>query len=281
MRKKIGELLVEMGATRAEEIQNALGQQRAMGGVQRLGQVLVSMGKVTSEQVAKALSLQFDVPFIDLPEISAAVSSLVPIEVQSEHRIIPFRLELDGKVERLHLAVADPTDLGLAEDIRFQLGKQVKLWVASSSDIDEVLRALRGESIAEIDPIEIDEDAPDGFDLPLEWGAPEPQPPVQPPPPPAPVEVVKFSPAPKPPKSAAPSDPVPDAPAPIGAAPRLEFSEEDLKILENIERIADGGESDPDSSRVKPEQMVASLVRLLLRKGVIQEDEFLDELARK
>ena len=43
-----------------------------------------------------------------------------------------------------------------------------------------VLRALRGESMAELDPIEIDEDAPDGFELPPEWGAPEPRPPEQP-----------------------------------------------------------------------------------------------------
>ncbi len=240
----------------------------------------MSMGKVTPEQVAKALSIQFGVPFIDLPEIPSSVSALVPIEVQSEHRVIPFRLELEGNVERLHLAVADPSDLGLIEDIRFQLGKQVKVWVASSSDVDEVLRALRGESMAELDPIEIDEDAPDGFELPLEWGAPEPRPPEQPatpvalPPPPrrqtppGPVEVVKFAPAPR---------LVKDPAAPY----RLEFSEEDLKILESIEKIADGGEPDLDSSRVKPAQMVASLIRLLIRKGVIQEGEFLDELAQK
>ncbi len=319
MRKKIGELLVDMGATTADEVKNALGHQRAHGGLQRLGQVLVSMGTVTPEQIAKALSLQFDVPFIDLPEIPSSVSSLVPIEVQSEHRVIPFRLESDGKVERLHLAVADPSDLGLVEDIRFQLGKQVKIWVASSSDIDEVLRALRGESMAEFDPIEIEEDAgileleqpvapplpprptqsppapaPEApaapvLDLPPEWDFPEPLPPSPTPAaataagldallaesprkntPSRPVEVVKFAAAAKPAKV-----------EPEPKSERLDFSEQDLAILENIERMADGAEPDLDSSRVRPAQMVASLIRLLIRKGVILEGEFLEELSKK
>lgn len=63
---------------------------------------------------------------------------------------------------------------------------------------------------------------------------------------------------------------------------RLEFSEQDLQVLDKIERIADGTTvASAEGEKVRPERMVASLIRLLIRKGVIHELELLEELARK
>jgi hypothetical protein len=69
-------------------------------------------------------------------------------------------------------------------------------------------------------------------------------------------------------------------PPPPGPKPP-DISEEDLAVLENIERMADGAESTLDTEKVKPARMVASLIRLLIRKRVIREEEFLEELSRK
>lgn len=115
--------------------------------------------------------------------------------------------------------------------------------------------------------------------------------PVLPPPPGQPrpgtaqvAEVLRFEPPPKkappapPPSNLAPSPAPTPAPAP---APALDFSEEDLAILENLERMAHGEEPTLESAKVRPAQMVASLIRLLMRKGVIAETEFLEELGRK
>jgi hypothetical protein len=62
---------------------------------------------------------------------------------------------------------------------------------------------------------------------------------------------------------------------------RLEFTEEDLRILDSIDRMAAGAEELAEVEKVRPARMVASLVRLLIRKGVIHELEFLEELTRK
>ncbi|MFZ5471013.1 MAG: hypothetical protein ACOZIN_16415 [Myxococcota bacterium] len=67
----------------------------------------------------------------------------------------------------------------------------------------------------------------------------------------------------------------------VARAPALEISEADLQILDSLERMARGDAPTLDSEKVRPAQMVASLIRLLIRKGVIQEMEFLDELSRK
>ena len=60
-----------------------------------------------------------------------------------------------------------------------------------------------------------------------------------------------------------------------------EFSESDLQVLDSLEKLAQGDEATLDSEKVKPARMVAALIRLLIKKGVIQELEFLEELARK
>ncbi|MCI0570373.1 MAG: hypothetical protein L0Y66_06455 [Myxococcaceae bacterium] len=71
--------------------------------------------------------------------------------------------------------------------------------------------------------------------------------------------------------------PTHDAPAPQ----RLDFSDDDLRILDSIDRLAAGTGEVGSVEKVRPAQMVASLVRLLMRKGVIHELEFLEELSRK
>src|SRR3954463_4627798 len=111
MKKRIGELLVEAGATTENDVREALGHQRSWASNQKLGEVLVSIGKCTPTAVARALSLQFDLPFIKLPEIPERIAQLVPLSYQDEHKVIPFKVETEGKSERLHLAVSDPANL--------------------------------------------------------------------------------------------------------------------------------------------------------------------------
>ena len=52
------------------------------------------------------------------------------------------------------------------------------------------------------------------------------------------------------------------------------FSEEDLAVLDNLERISQGEEPHAPMQKIMPAQMVAALVRLLIKKRVIQEEEY-------
>src|SRR5437870_4658006 len=100
MRKKIGELLVEAGATTSDEVKAALSRQRSWGNGKRLGEVLVATGKVTPAQVARALAAQFEVPFIVLPDVAAEASKLVPVDFQAQNKLVAFALEVDGKAQK-------------------------------------------------------------------------------------------------------------------------------------------------------------------------------------
>ncbi|HEX4622220.1 MAG TPA: hypothetical protein VH208_11695, partial [Myxococcaceae bacterium] len=82
------------------------------------------------------------------------------------------------------------------------------------------------------------------------------------------------------------ASPEPAAPVAVAAPAskangKIEFSDSDLDVLEALEHLAAGEAPAVESEKVKPPQMVASLIRLLIRKGVIDELEFLEELGRK
>src|SRR5919106_1541554 len=158
MRKKIGELLMEAGAVTLDAVKQALGSQRSWGAGQRLGQVLVSMGLASPKEVARALAAQSGLPYVELPDIPEAVSSLVPVDFQAEHKMVPFRLESDGRTERLCVALADPSKLTVADELRFTLGTPIQLFIASAADIDAVVMSLRGEVTVEVTPLELSED---------------------------------------------------------------------------------------------------------------------------
>ncbi len=360
MRKKIGELLLESGAVNPEQIRTALGQQRHRGNSQRLGSVIVTLGFASSTEVARALARQANLPFVQLSDIPPDVRALVPIDFQVEHRIVPFQLEREGRSERLHVAVDDPSDLSLVDELSFQLNKPIRVHVASEDDLDQVLDLVSGRVVAGVDldddasePMEIEHGnasvaaghwhaspAPGASeaasDLPLmDWdltpsstrSALKPKPPAPPPfsddddsitlitpkhaqkgrastpaPPPPPQESEEVLdellgepddeqtplPATPPPPHKKGGVPVvvfggaaKGAPQPTPRPELPDISEDDLKVLEDIERMADGAEAELHTEKVKPARMVASLIRLLIRKRLIREEEFLEELSRK
>lgn len=328
MRKKIGELLVQAGVVTDEQVKQALASGRRGQG-RKLGEVLVSMGLCTGRDIARALAAQHELPFMVLPEyIPHAVSSLVSMDFQTEHRVLLFALEPDGRSEKLHVAVEDPGNLMLVDELRFQLRKPLKVFVVAPDDLDRALARGRGEAldIVEAEPMDMDldeDDSPDILPSPPAAARPPSRPPAPPPldwdlPPPPPADSrpdgadvledllgVKPRAAPPPPPPASsrpPPPPPPDGDAdpgkprvPVvlfgGAAqgarpsvaltPKPDFSDEDLAVLDDIERISNGEEASLDTDKVKPARMVASLIRLLIRKGLIQEAEFLEELAQK
>ena len=331
MRKKIGELLINAGVVTEAQVRAALGR-RGAPGPQRLGEVLLAEGLCTPSDIARALAAQHGLPFVELPEeVPPAVTALVSVDFQSEHRILPFRMEVDGRIERIHIAVEDPSDMSLADELRFQLRKQVRVFIVASDDLDTALARVRGEplDIVEAEPFYEDEDeAPPppsvAADPSLEWDFPEapspapqpvaepvparsplrgspPPPPVESPPPAPGLDVLDDllgiapspPPRPPPPPEADEAEDTPRVPVVLfggaaqGARPAMpltpapQFSDDDLAVLNDLERISQGEEASLDTEKVKPARMVASLIRLLIRKGLIQEREFLEELARK
>src|SRR4051812_10889441 len=127
MAVRLGEFLLKEKPITAEQLQQALGQQKSNGG--KLGYNLVKMGFVKDEQITALLSKQYGVPAINLAsfKIDLTIIKLVPTETARKYQIIP----LSRSGSTLTIAMTDPTNVFAIDDIKFMTGYTVEPVVAS------------------------------------------------------------------------------------------------------------------------------------------------------
>jgi type IV pilus assembly protein PilB len=112
---RLGELLVREGLLTNE--QHSKAQQEATSSGARLGYVVVKLGYVPETTVVKLLARQYRMPAVDLSrfEVDQRLLKLIPGDVASRHTVLP--LKRDGR--QLTVAIADPTNLGVVDDLKF------------------------------------------------------------------------------------------------------------------------------------------------------------------
>ncbi len=124
---KLGELLVQHGVITRAQLKKGLQAQRIYGG--KLGTNLVELGFLRDEDLAAFLSRQLSIQAAEAREfenISKEVIDMVPRETAAKHKLIP--LSLDGN--KLRIAVSDPADLQVIDELGFKLGKAVQPVIA-------------------------------------------------------------------------------------------------------------------------------------------------------
>src|SRR5436190_10530037 len=135
MAVRIGELLLKEKLITAEQLQQALSQQKSNGG--KLGYNLVKMGFVKDEQITTLLSKQYGVPAISLAQfkIDPTIVKLVPTETARKYQMIP----LSRSGSTLTIAMTDPTNVFAMDDIKFMTGYTVEPVVASEVAITDAI----------------------------------------------------------------------------------------------------------------------------------------------
>jgi len=131
-KKKIGQILIEMGVIDDQKLEWALTKQQETN--QLLGQTLLAAGYITEEDLAIALAKQFDVPYIDLTtdtNISDEAKRSVPANLLQAGELVP--LEIVEKT--LTLAVADPTNYELMDRISTITGYEIKYGISTPTQI--------------------------------------------------------------------------------------------------------------------------------------------------
>ena len=112
---RIGDQLVNEGLIAREQLQKALDDARASGN--RVGFSLVKLGFLTEQDLVRALARQHRVPAVDLERVKLdpKILKLVPTEIAVKHQVLPLR-----RVGRtLTVAMSNPTDLGVIDDLKF------------------------------------------------------------------------------------------------------------------------------------------------------------------
>jgi len=139
-KKRLGDILVEVGFITEEELQKALEKQK--GGNKRLGAVLKEMKLVTEQDVMEALEYQLGIPHVNLKQhiIDPDVINMVPQALAERHKAIPIKRRGDN----LTVAMADPLDVMAIDDIRLKTGCEVMPVIASESDVDYAIEQYFG-----------------------------------------------------------------------------------------------------------------------------------------
>jgi type IV pilus assembly protein PilB len=112
---RLGEILLREGLVTREQLAQALAEQKTSK--HRLGYVLVKLGLVQELEITKVLARQYRMPAVDLTrfEVDPKIIKLVPAEMATKSIVLPLKRE--GRT--LTVAMADPTDHGLLEDLKF------------------------------------------------------------------------------------------------------------------------------------------------------------------
>jgi type IV pilus assembly protein PilB len=129
-RKRLGELLIEEGLITAEQLTATIEEKDS---TQKLGDVLLQKGFITEQQLVEMLEYQLGIPHISLFHypFDTNLFTLVSKEMARRNLIIP--LKTDGN--KLYIAMADPMDFIVIDDLRLSTGFQIETAIATKDDI--------------------------------------------------------------------------------------------------------------------------------------------------
>ena len=144
MASNLGELLLREKIINADQLKSALDFQKKNS--LPLGTSLVTLGFISEEEIAQALSRQLGYPYIDLDqfEVYPEVINLIPADVSKKHMVMPIHRIRSF----LTLAMVDPTDLEIIEDIRFRTGLSIQPVIASESGVMNAINKYYGSADA-------------------------------------------------------------------------------------------------------------------------------------
>jgi hypothetical protein len=250
-KRRLGEMLIEAGAIDATQLQSALGHQRRWGG--KLGQALVELGLATEAQLVEALSRKFGFELVDVaaltpsPQLEAALR-LVPRDLALRQTLIPVASDSSS----ITVAMADPSNIGVVDELAFRAGRRVKVALAGDREITAAVRRLYFGEEERITAIALDVPPP----LPARAATT--------PPPPSQGDFILET-------ELALEEEEPFWGPPAASAPLA--SEAGLTDL--VARAARGEEQG-----LRPAQLLSAVVKVLVRRGLVTHAELLDELER-
>jgi type IV pilus assembly protein PilB len=132
---RIGDQLIHEGLVTREQLSKALDDAR--NGGNRLGFSLVKLGFLSEQDLVRALARQHRIPAVDLERVKLdpRILKLVPPEIAVKHQVLPLR-----RVGRtLTVAMANPTDLGVLDDLKFVTRLDIEPVIAGDFSLRKII----------------------------------------------------------------------------------------------------------------------------------------------
>jgi len=152
---RLGDLLIKEGLITKEQLEKALEEQRANG--TRVGYNLVKLGFVQETEITKMLARQYRMPAVDLArfEVDPKIVKMIPADLALKHLVLPLKRE--GRT--LTVAMADPTNLNVIDDLKFITRYDIFPVIAGEYTLRQALDKNYEQVDAQLDTILKDMDA--------------------------------------------------------------------------------------------------------------------------
>ncbi len=138
-KKPIGRILLTRKLVSPEALDKALHDERRQADRTPLASYLADQGSLSQEDALRALSEQYGVPGIDLSQVAILLEHLdvMPRELAELQAMLPVLV----RGERLFLAMSNPTDRKVIDELEFVSGKKVYAYVALSTPLQRTIGA--------------------------------------------------------------------------------------------------------------------------------------------
>jgi len=133
--KQLGDLLIERNVINERQLEKALAAQKERGGL--IGELLVELGFAKEEDIAQSLTAQYGFPYLPLSnyDINSEIINIVPGRIARQYLLIP----LDKIGNNLTLAMSNPLNAQAIEDVELLSGCSVQTFVSTLSDIKRAI----------------------------------------------------------------------------------------------------------------------------------------------
>lgn len=141
---KLGEALVQEQVITEEALEKALEEQKLNRGIP-LGEILVNLGLTTSDLITRTLANKLGIPFVDLRKypVETAALNLLDEKVARKNSVMPLAI-INNK---LVVAIEDPLNRNILEDLRFHTHHFIEPVIASKVDIEWAINQHFGLNI--------------------------------------------------------------------------------------------------------------------------------------
>src|SRR5690242_5239230 len=140
VKKRLGELLVEADIIDEHQLRAALGHQRQWGG--KLGQALIDLKLASEPQIVDALAKKLGFPIVHLGAVERSVVEhalkLLPREIARRSNVLP----VSADTNTVTLAMSDPTNVQVVDEVSFRTGRRVKIAIAGDREVARAVDRL-------------------------------------------------------------------------------------------------------------------------------------------
>ncbi len=157
--RRLGDLLVAKGYISEEYLQAALARQSQTGRNKLLGEILVDLEYCTEDHIVECLAAEYGVPYakLDARMYDPKVVDVLPKEYTENNLVLPLFV-IRGT---LTIAVSEPSNLFLIDEIRGLSGLAVQIVAATPKDIRRLITNLPNSKVFVIDDIIEDSETAD------------------------------------------------------------------------------------------------------------------------